>query len=161
MSIFVQPTDAPSPKTNNIRTVSLVLAVLFIFLAVMQLFTFEKFPGIIANLWLPGGEPLAHVRAALVVIFEVFALPFFLFMRLSIAMRIVSMISGWIVVVVWLMFSLWENIMLKAPGNSWLLGDTIHLPVGWWSVLWGLAVGLLVGWVSWGMWPLKSRKRKK
>jgi hypothetical protein len=161
MSIFVTPTAAPAPKTDNIRTVSIVLAVLFTGMAVAQLFTYETFPSVLTALWLPGGSSFAHIMAALVVIFEIFALPFLLFMRLSPAMRVLSMVSGWLVVAVWLTLSVWENVMVEIAGNSWLLGDTIHLPVGWWSVLWGIAVGMLVGWASWGMWPLKKHKHKK
>jgi hypothetical protein len=161
MSIFVTPTAAPAPKTNNIRIISIILAALFAVMAVAQLFTYETFANVLGDLWLPGGTTSSHIMAALIVIYEVFALPFLLSMRLSLAMRIVSMVSGWLVVAVWLFLSVWENAMAETVGNSWLLGDTVHLPVGWWSVLWGIAVGILVGWTSWGMWPLKGRKHKK
>ena len=158
MSFPAKPTAAPTPKTKNIRTISLGLAAVFTILATAQLFTFEKFPGVIGGIWLPAGE-LSSVYAAVIATLEVAALPFLLAMRLSLAMRMLSMVAGWLAVAVWLGVSLWENLSGNVVGNSGFLGDTLSLPVGWWSVFAWLALGILVGWVSWGMWPFTPKKR--
>jgi hypothetical protein len=157
MSIFVQATKASQPETKNAQTIGLVVAGVFIVMAVAQLFTFEKFPAVIANMWLPGGDQWAPVRAALIVIFEVFAIPFLLRMQLSPLMRVCSMILGWVVIAGWLVATLWENLSGDVISNSGLLGATMHLPNGWWSVFLVIALGVLTGWASWGMWPLRQK----
>lgn len=155
MIVFAQPTAAPVPKSKESRIVSLALAGPLTLMVVAQLFTFEDFPDVIANMWLPGGEGVADVLAALVVSAEVFSLPFLLGMRLSAAMRVVSMVLGWSVVVFWIAVSLWQNITISVIGNTGILGDTVSLPVGWWSVFVFIAVGVLMAWASWGMWPMR------
>lgn len=157
MSYFVQATAAPQPKTKNIRTVGLALAGVFVVMAVAQLFTFEELPEVIKAMWLPGGDALAPVRAALIVVFEVGAIPFLLGMRLSPAMRIASMVLGWLAVAAWFVASVWQNFSTGVIANSGLLGASVKLPVGWWSILFCLALGVLAAWAAWGMWPFKRR----
>jgi hypothetical protein len=160
MSFFVQPTAPMSPKTPNVRAVSLLLVALFIILAVAQLFAYEKFPDILASYWLPGGSAFAHLLAALFVVFEVLAVPFLLSMWLSPAMRVISMVAGWCVIAGWLYLSLVANFTINAIGNSGVLGAAVKVPVGWWMLLFFIVFGGLVAWVSWGMWPTaRSEKR--
>jgi hypothetical protein len=159
MSFFVQPTTPTSPKTSNVRLISLTLAGVFIVLAVTQLFKFESFPAVIAGFWLPGGEPTSKLIAALLVTGEVMALPFLLSMRLSPAMRIFSMVLGWLTVAGWLFLALWANLTTNVVGSMGIFGATLKLPVGWWAVFFFAALGVLAAWASWGMWPL-ARKRK-
>ena len=161
MSYFVQATVAPRPKTKNIRTASLALVAIVVVMAVAQLFTFEKFPAVISDMWLPGGGVFSPLYAALIVSFEVLAVPFLLSMRLSPAMRVFSMAAGWITVVAWFVVALWENMTQDVISNSGLLGASVHLPVGWWSVLFSIALGVLVAWASWGMWPLTTKHHKR
>ncbi len=160
MSFFVQPTDAPKPKSQNVRIVSIITAGVLVVLAVSQLFSFEDFPGVLASLWLPGGDAMARMLAALIVSVEVLAVPFLLSMKLSPAMRAFSMVMGWLVAATWIKLTLWENLTTNAITNVGLLGATVPLPTGWWSVCFALAFGILVAWASWGMWPLKRRRAK-
>jgi len=159
MSFFVQPTLALPPKTKNTTKVSLFLVALFTLMAVAQLFSFEKFPDVF-GLTLPGREASAHVYAALIVTLEVAAVPFLLSMRLSFAMRVVSMLAGWCVVTAWFIVTLWENITHAIP-NTGLLGATASLPIGWWSVLFCMGLGILVVWTSWGLWPFRNLEAHK
>lgn len=159
MRWFVQATAAPRPKTKNIRTVGIALAGIFVIMAVSQLFTFEDFPEVIKAMWLPGGEDVASVRAALIVALEVGAVPFLLMMRLSPAMRFLSMIAGWMAILAWFAASIWQNCSSGVIANSGLLGATVKLPVGWWNILLCLALGVLAAWAAWGMWPLKKRSK--
>ena len=129
-------------------------------MVVAQLFTFEEFPDVIASMWLPGGAALAPLRAALIVTLEVTALLFLLSQRLSPAMRIVSMVAGWLVVAAWFGVVLWENLTINTIANGGFLGATVPVPVGWWSVFFSIALGILIGWVSWGMWPFRRKKAK-
>jgi len=158
MSFFVQPTSAPKLKTKNIRTISIAVAGVFTVLAVAQLFTFEKFPDLLGEMWFTGSGAASNFFAALFVALEVFALPFLLFMYLSPALRVASMVSGWLVVAGWFLASLYGNIFGENFGSA-LFGATVPLVEGWWSVFFCIALGILVAWVSWGMWPMgRSQK---
>lgn len=157
MNAFAMPTPAPKPKTSRIRTVSLLLAAILVVMVVAQLFTYEEFANVIKGMWLPLPQ-WSPVRAAILVTLEVIALPFLLAMRLSPAMRVVSMVAGWLVAILWLGISLWINLNGAIVANSGFLGATIDLPVGWWNVLFCVSLGVLAGWASWGMWPLRRKK---
>lgn len=158
MSVFVQATQAPKPKTKNIRTVGVALAGVFVVMAVAQLFTFEDFPAVIAAMWLPGGEDIASVRAAFIVALEVGAVPFLLGMRLSPAMRVCSMVAGWLAILAWFVATIMQNLSTGVIVNSGMLGATVQLPVGWWNTLLIVAMGILAAWAAWGMWPFKKRR---
>ena len=147
MSFFVQATPPPKPRTPNIQTVSLLAAAIIAVMVLTQLFSFEDFPAVISSLWLPGGEFTTKVLTAILVIAEVLALPFLLALRLSPLFRVVSMTLGWIVVLLWTLLTVWENLAVGTISNSGIFGATIPLPVGWWSVLFSLALGVLVAWL--------------
>lgn len=157
---FAKPTATFVAKSKESHIISLALAGLLIIMVVAQLFTFEDFPDVIANMWLPGGEGLASVIAAVIVIMEVFALPFLLGMRLSAAMRTASMVLGWMVIVTWTAISLWQNGSVNIIGNAGILGDTVPLPVGWWSVFVFVAIGVLMAWANWGAWSMAGKNGK-
>lgn len=161
MSFFAKVTPPPQPKTKNIISISYLAVGVIAVMVLSQLFMFESFPALISSLWLPGGEVAAKLLAAVIVIFEVLALPFLLSMHLSRGFRIVSMVMGWSVVLIWLTLSTWENLMAGTISASGLFGATIPLPVGWWNVLFSLALGVLVAWASWGMWPIERKKKKR
>jgi hypothetical protein len=157
MSIFIQPTVAPTSKSPLTEKVAMLLAGVFVLLAVGQLFSFEDFPAVIETWHLPSVGPAAAVLlAAIVVVLEVLAIPFLLRMRLSPAMRLVSMVSGWLAGVWWLLVAIWQN-TTGAAASVGLLGATVQLPAGWWSVFLVVAVGVLIVWASWGLWPVRRR----
>lgn len=159
MSFLVKPSSALPPKTKLAGRVALLVAALIVLMLVGQLFTFEKFPSVIYDMWLPGvSRPQSVVVAALIVLGELFALPFLLRMRLSPAMRFLSMVAGWLTVLFWLFAVVWQNVTLTALGNAGLLGATVGLMVGWWTALLMTAVAILVAWASWGLWPLRRRR---
>ena len=155
MSIFASPIKAPRPKTKNIIPISLFLAGFFALLAVMQLFQYEDFPTRLAEI----GAPLsfAPLLAAVIVIFEVLALPWALRLSLSPTFRILSMASGWLVAVALLLIAIVENFTASAKLDA-VFGATLPLPVGAWSICAALALCVLVGWTSWGLWPFRSKK---
>jgi len=158
MSIFVKSTPANRPKTKNAPTIALLYAGILVVFVVAQLFSFEEFITIIDSYWLPGGIVTARVLSAVIVITEVFALPFLLRMRLSPAMRVVSMVCGWMVAAVWIKLTLWLMLTTNAVTTVGLLGDVVSLTPGWWSVMLSLSLGILAAWSSWGMWPLVRKK---
>ena len=157
MSIFIQPTVALKPKSPLAEKIAILLAGVFVLLAVGQLFSFEDFPMVIDAWRLPGvGAGLAVLLAAIVVVLEVLAIPFLLRMHLSPAMRLASMAAGWLAGLWWLLATIWQS-ATGAVANVGLLGATLQLPSGWWSVFFMTAIGVLIAWASWGLWPVRRR----
>lgn len=158
MSFLSQATPAPKPKTRNAWLAGMLLAAFLILMAVGQLFSFEDFPAVVEAMWLPGGQAAATIAAAVLVTLEVLALPFLLGLRLSVLMRVLSMLFGWLVIVAWIVLFI-GNMLQGAAVNSGLLGATVILPIGWWAVFFGIALAVLAAWAAWGMWPLKQRRK--
>lgn len=147
-----------APKNLLTIQIALLYAVILVVLAVAQLFSFEKFLPIVRDFALPGGRPFAYFLATFIVITEIFALPYLLRMRVSFAMRLLSMIMTWLVALLWTGIALWLIVTSSTVTNIGLLGTVVALAPGWLSVLVGLAFGALALWVSWGMWPISSKK---
>ena len=160
MSFFVKPTNAPTPKTRNSQTIAVLLAVLFVGMAVTQLYSFDTFQPLMADLGLPVSEIMAVLIAPLIIIAEVFALPFLLRMRVSRAFRWLS--AGFVIsaAVIWVAISLWTVLTKQIVTNIGLLGDisVIALAPGWWAVLFSVALLVLAVWAVWG---LTGTPRKK
>jgi hypothetical protein len=137
----------------------MLVAAIYIVMVLAQLFSFTRFSDVIYTMWLPTVDSAtASLLAALVVIAEVFMMPFLLGMVLSPAMRALSMSLGWLVTIWWIVTLVRQNVMGVALDSSGLLGATVAVPSGWWSVLFMLGVAVLVAWVSWGQWPAARRK---
>ncbi|MDB5179460.1 MAG: rane protein of unknown function [Candidatus Saccharibacteria bacterium] len=153
MSIFPQPTPAPTPKTKNVEKIAIFYAVILVIMAVAQLFTFDEFLNLVTSFNFPGGIRYAHFIAAFVVVAEVFALPFLLRMPLSTAFRWFSMILGWFVALVWAKITIWLVIQDSIVTNVGFLGTVVSLMPGWWAIFMSIALGILAAWASWGMWP--------
>jgi len=158
MSIFVKTSVPIKPITKSAPAVAILYAAIIVVFVVAQLFTFEKFIVIVENYALPGGVVLAHFLAAYLVTIEVFALPFLLRMRVSTALRVVSMICGWLVALLWLGISIWLVTSDSSVDNVGFLGDVVSLAPGWLSVFISLVLVGLGGWSSWGMWPFARKK---
>lgn len=152
---FVKSTAAPKPRTQQSATIALLFAGILLLMALGQLFSFEKFIPLIESYQLPGGAGAALIVACVLVILEVFSLPFLLRMKLSKLMRVVSMVAGWLVVASWLKLALWANLVVNDVDNIGLFGVHVPLPVGWWVVLVVVALGILAAWSAWGLGPFK------
>lgn len=159
MSIFVKATTPPALKTERVKQISLLYAVILVVMAVAQLYTFDTFVELVADFNLPLGGALAFIVAPLLVVFEVFALPFLLRMKLSPAFRVLSMASGWFAALIWLAVTLWLVTTHQAVETVGFLGTVGTLAPGWWAVLVSAALGILALWASWGMWPLTRSKK--
>ncbi len=155
---FAQATKPSAPKNSSAVRVALLYASVLVVFVVAQLFSFEAFLPLVRDFVLPGGRPLAHFLAAFIVTAEVFALPFLLRMQLSSAMRLVSMVMGWLVAVVWVSIALWLTFTGSTVTNIGFFGDIIPYAPGWLAVAVGLVLGVMAYWASWGMWPIVRRK---
>lgn len=159
MKLLVDASDAAKPKTTNVRYVAWGAAALILVMAVAQLFAFEDFPAVIDDFWLPFDDRASQLIAALIVTLEVTALPFLLSMRVSPLARMTSMVAGWMLVVVWLALLLWQNVSVNVIANNGLLGETVSLPVGVWSIFIMLALGIALAWAAWGMFPYETKNK--
>jgi hypothetical protein len=153
MSIFVTSTAAPAARTADSSKISVLYAVVLVAFAVTQLFTFEAFLPYIQSLHLPLGESFNYILVPLIVVAEIFAIPFLLRMRLSPAFRYMSMGLGCIAAVLWVFITLWINLSNVSVETVGFMGDVVTLAPGWWAVFISLALGVLAIWSSWGLWP--------
>ncbi len=161
MNLFVSATSAKTPKTVESQKIAYAYAGILTILALAQLFTFNEFLTLLEAFLLPGGAPVAHLVGGLIVVSEVFALPFLLRLKVSPLMRAVSMVLGWLVPLVWLKLTLWLIFTSNPVSNIGILGTTIKLLPGWWVACISVSLGILAAWASWGLWPYKPRSNKK
>lgn len=155
---FSQATKPPLPKSSRAVRVALLYASVLVVFAVAQLFSFEKFLPLVRDFALPGGRPVAYFLAAFIVTLEVFALPYLLRMQLSLTMRLLSMVMGWLVPLLWVGIALWLMLTGSTVTNIGFFGDVIVYAPGWLSVAVGLVLGGMAACVSRGMWPIARRK---
>lgn len=158
---LVKAIPAKQPKTSDSQKAAYLYAGILIIFALAQLFNFQEFLTLLDSFWLPGGEPVARLIGAIIVVSEVFALPFLLEMPLSPLMRVVSMVLGWIVPIAWLKLSLWLAFTTNAVSNIGFLGTTVSVTPGWWNVVFCIALGILAAWASWGLWPLGKKHKSR
>jgi hypothetical protein len=114
---------APKPRSVIARNAAWVYAGILTVMAVGQLFAFEKFIPMLQEYEPLTGVGAATVVASLIVIAEVFTLPFLVRMRLSPLMRWVGLVLGVSVPAFWLVVS--------ASGDLWaagsMFGSYVHI----------------------------------
>ncbi len=161
MSGFVNATLAKRPRVRQARQVACFYAAILVIFVLAQLFTFDEFTILLTEFNFPGGAPFAQLVAVVIVVSEVFALPFLLELSLSPLMRIVSMILGWAVPIIWIKLAFWLIFSATTVTNIGYFGTVISLIPGWWAVFFGIALGILAGWSSWGLWPFAIHHKHK
>lgn len=124
---------------------ALVLVVLYLGVAIAQLFTYEKFAGVIQGFGLPGSAVTANVLAVALPLTAYAALPFLLSMRTGARLRAVSRTAVVMVPILWLIIALWLNFASNASKlNAGIFGATIPTSAG----LWTIAFTLLWVWAA-------------
>jgi hypothetical protein len=161
MKIFTKATSAQKPKSKESQNIAYMYAAILVIFAVAQLFTFDNFLILIESFWMPGGKTFAYLLGSSIVVSEVLAIPFLLQIKLSPLMRIISMVMSWLVPLLWFIISIWLMVTINAVSNFGLLGTTVDLLPGWWTVFISIALGVLAAWASWGLWPCQKPKSKK
>lgn len=150
---FAVARPALPPKTRNSVVIGVFLAVILLALAILQLTSYDRFLPLLVSYQIPGvSAPLLNF---VIVFLELLAVPFLLQMKLSPAMRFVSMIGGWFVIAIWLAIELWLILAGIPVLNGGLAGANVALPLGWWLVVLVAALGVLDAWATWGLWPLR------
>lgn len=145
------------PRSEAAGIAAWAYAAILVVMVVLQLFSFEKFLPLIEGYWLPGGHGTATLIAGLVVVSEVFALPFLLRMPLSPLMRWFSLVCSLLVAVVWTGLGIAAVASDSAMTNSGVLGTKIALPFGWPQLVWAVGLGILAVWSAWGLWPARQK----
>ena len=161
MSFFVKVTSARKPRTKDVRTISVFYAAILVVFAVAQLFTFDTFTELISSYGLPGGETMGYFLASLLVVAEVFALPFLLGMTISPAFRWVSMVLSWLAPLILLKLAFWGAAINETVSSAGFLGTLVSIMPGWWAVFVSIALAIMAAWTSWGLWPGGLPKAKK
>jgi len=133
-------------KNILVREFGLALAAVYICFAVLQLITFEKLPGALAVALPVGMAEKTHILAAILVVSEVYALPFLLGMQLSFAMRILSAVFAYIVALVIVLIG---YITFTSPiPNTGLGGGYVPIPGGSWLFWFGIGILTLLVWYT-------------
>ena len=159
---FARTSDAPE-VVPGARYAALVLAAVLVVMALGQLFTFEETVDLVARFgFLPNHASALSLMAVLATC-EVMALPFLLRMRLSMLMRALSALCGWVVALLWLRITLAAVSNNLIHANIGFLGDKVPIPVGWWCVVYGVLLVATMAIVTWLFWAPYARHavRKK
>lgn len=154
MSGFVKAYSAAVPRTKESGQVSLFYAGILTVMSVAQLFTFEDFLVLFNDMFGVNGS----ILAALIVVIEVFALPFLLRVPLSKAFRWLSLGFSGLTALIWLVVTSWTAFTKPAVTSTGLLGTLDPLGPGVWAVALSFALGMLATWSIWGLWPLRHKK---
>ncbi len=150
---FATAQKAQEPRSHTVKVVAWVYAGLLVVMTVGQLFSFEKFIPLIRDYWLPGGDGTGTLVACLVVISQVFALPFLLRMPLSPLMRWFSLGCGIVASGLWVLLGIVAVAGDSAMTNSGVLGTKVAVPSGVLQLLWAMGMSALAAWSAWGLWP--------
>lgn len=113
---FASATNPPKARTPYARKLSLILAAAFVVFALLHLVRIDKLIPTIAAV-LPGGAGAAEIFVALIVVAEVFALPFLLGLKISPLARFCGGLLVVLVPLAWTCLSIW------ALGNPNPLGQ--------------------------------------
>lgn len=158
MSILSKATSPKKPKTpDSVRAAYLYAGILTVFV-LSQLFAFDEFLNLFAVFGIGVAVLPTNLIATLLMICELFAIPFLLGMRLNHVFRYISMFMGWAASAGWLVIVLHQNLTRVYINNVGFLGTKVKLAQGWWSVSFALALCILAAWSSWGLWPGKRKK---
>ena len=142
------PVATEPPKTRQALGVPLgwVCAIAMIVMALIHLFRIDTWLPLL-NGALPGGMMTASLVGALIVIFEVLAVPFLLRMKLSPLMRVVSGFAVALVPLAWLLIAIWG---LGFSYSTTQLASFISTPSSWWLILFNAV------WLGFNLWVLRE-----
>ncbi len=161
MSILAKPTEAPAPRSEATKKIATLYAAIITVMLVAQLFSFDEFLALVQNMNLPISMATAYIYVSVLVVAELFAIPFLLRMTLSKAFRVLSMVCGWLVAALWIDLSLWVVLTQPDVDTVGFLGTVVALTPGWWAVSLSVGFGILAIWSSWGLWPGKPKATRK
>lgn len=128
----------PPKQDSRTRLFGNLLAAVMLVLALSQLIGFEKMKDVLMTYWPASMAQMALPLAALLVVLEVFAIPYLLAMRLSPLMRIVSAKCGLLVSLYVIAVGVYGATAAPVGVNAGILGGYVSLAGDWWTILLGL-----------------------
>lgn len=131
MIIVKKPVNPPKPVKSYGVLLGRFAAVVLASMAIIHLFRIDTFIPILDEV-LPGGSAAASLTALLVILSEVFAIPFALRMRLSPLAHFVSGTLLFLAPLWWVLISIWA---LGSMGGTGQLGEFVATPSTIWLVL--------------------------
>jgi glucan phosphoethanolaminetransferase (alkaline phosphatase superfamily) len=133
-------------KNVLVKELGVALAFVYIVFAVLQLVTFEKLPGALAVALPISMAEKSHIMAAVLVVSEVFALPFLLGMQLSFAMRVLSAVLAYVAAlyIVFIGYTTYGTVIQ----DTGLGGGYVPFPGGPWLLWFGIGILVLLGWYT-------------
>lgn len=152
----VVATNAEKPRSKLSGNIAWAYAAVLTVMVVAQLFSFEKFIPTIADYGLAGGHGTATLFASLIVISEVFALPFLLRMPLSPLMRWFSLLCGLFLAGLWVGLAI-VGASVIGLDNSGMLGTKVPIAGGAPQIFVALTLGVLAIWSVSGLWPIRKK----
>lgn len=124
-------------------------AVVMVLLVVAQLFHFERMPGALIDMGMPGGEMVNRLVAMMLVSVELAALPYLIGMRVAGRWLSLSRHAVLAVGLVWVLIAAWGagvGGVFNPPAA--LFGAAVEITGGWWllwwSMLWAVLLSLAV-----------------
>lgn len=152
--VLAKAVPAAEPRSETVKKVAWLYAAILVVMTLGQLYAFEKFIPIIQEYGLPGGEATATLVAAVIVIVQVFALPFLLRMPLSPLMRLCSLVFSVLAPVIWLTLSI-VGLGATNIDNAGILGEKVDVPVVLQAAMVAV-LAVLAGVSAWGLAPRKK-----
>lgn len=130
----------------------LLLAGYILVMLLLQLFTFEAFPGMLSVAGIVA--PWSYVLAVLLVVLELLALPFLIDLRLPSGAVLASKVSGLLAIGLATVLEIFG----LANGQAVMFGATFDLPSGSWTLFLLAALWVLM---VWGLMPRSSFVSRK
>lgn len=146
LAVATNPEHIPD---KLLQALMVVYAALLVVMATLQLFAFDEFLQLFESFNLTTHVGLAYGFATLIVIMEVFALPYLLGARLSPLMRVKSIASGPLVAILWLWLSLRLGLSTDTVANIGIFGTKVELSAGLGAILVSTFLCALSGVIVW------------
>lgn len=131
-------------ETTTPQAMRLVLAGYLLVLLVLQLFTFEQFPELVATAGV--GGVYSYIVAIALVVVELMALPYLISMKVPTRLQKLSLVS---LILAMVGLSVLE-VSAYLSGQTVVFGATFGLPGGSWSLLFMAALWVLAFWGVFG-----------
>ncbi len=122
----------PTPRSLRVQVVAVATAGVLALMLVAQLYAYENFASILSTLLPYSDQTLITISAAVIVIGELFTLPWLLGMKLSRLFRAKSAIAAALIAAFWLLTALTNSHAI----NSGILGEKVAIPGGLLAFAW-------------------------
>lgn len=156
---FVDAVAAPQPKAKWVIPVSLGYAVVLTGMSLAQLFTLEDLIPIVNDYWLPGGAGAASLFTCVVIVAQIFALPYLLRMTISPLLRIVGAVLSFVAPLMWLGVAIYALATNRVLENGGLLGEKVPIPADGLQVAGAVILIVLAAASAYGLFELGTRKK--